>query len=111
MVKFKVNILKKDLLLTPFHLTYHKYKYLNCILQLSLYICQGNIICKGKIEFKNIFLWIKNVKKKTKQSKTKTTTTTKQTSKENQTLTSMILYISNDLTMQNLSQKQFMFFI
>lgn len=45
MVKFKVNILKKDLLLTPFHLTYHKYKYLNCILQLSLYICQGNIIC------------------------------------------------------------------
>lgn len=70
MVKFKVNILKKDLLLTPFHLTYHKYKYLNCILQLSLYICQGNIICWGKIEFKNIFLWIKNVKKnKTKQNK------------------------------------------
>lgn len=47
---------------------------------------------------------------KQKQSKAKTTTT-KQTSKENQTLTSMILYISNDLTMQNLSQKQFMFFI
>lgn len=32
MVKFKVNIFKKDLLLTSFHLTYHKYKYLNCIL-------------------------------------------------------------------------------
>lgn len=48
---------------------------------------------------------------KQKQSKAKTTTTTKQTSKENQTLTSMILYISNDLTMRNLSQKQFRFFI
>lgn len=47
---------------------------------------------------------------KQKQSKAKTTTT-KQTSKENQTLTSMILYISNDLTMRNLSQKQFRCFI
>lgn len=47
---------------------------------------------------------------KQKQSKAKKTTT-KQTSKENQTLTSMILYISNDLTMRNLSQKQFRFFI
>lgn len=49
-------------------------------------------------------------KNKQNKNKAKTTTTTKQTSKENQTLTSMILYISNDLTMQNLSQKQFMFF-
>lgn len=47
---------------------------------------------------------------KQKQSKAKTTTT-KQTSQENQTLTSMILYISNDLTMRNLSQKQFRCFI
>lgn len=48
---------------------------------------------------------------KQKQSKAKKKTTTKQTSKENQTLASMILYISNDLTMRNLSQKQFRFFI
>lgn len=55
-----------------------------------------------------------NQKWKNKQNKKKSkakTTTTKQTSKENQTLTSMILYISNDLTMRNLSQKQFRFFI
>lgn len=45
---------------------------------------------------------------KQKQSRAKTTTT-KQTSKENQTLTSMILYISNDLTIRNLSQNSLCF--
>lgn len=59
-----------------------------------------------------IFFYELEMEKQTKQKQSKAkTTTTKQTSKENQTLTSMILYISNDLTMRNLSQKQLRFFI
>lgn len=49
-----------------------------------------------------IFFYELKMEKQTKQKQSKAKTTTKQTSKENQTLTSMILYISNDLTMRNL---------
>lgn len=55
-----------------------------------------------------MFFYELKMEKQTKQKQSKAkSTTTKQTSKENQTLTR----ISNDLTMRNLSQKQFRFFI